>query len=101
MATPKQALRQEAAAWRKCAEWVMRRPEKRRFLCHRLTPPLGGFYDAHPSTWPVNVMRSRLTDHSTGRGTLDIDDIVCDKDNGTRSLFCLLMALECEEEARA
>ena len=92
----------EAAAWRKLAEWVMRRTKKRRFLCHRLTPDMTcGYYDRPPATWPINTMRYRLVDHNITKNTLDDDETVGDKDNGTRSLFALLMAIECEEEARA
>jgi len=93
----------EAAAWSECAEWVTVRPERRKFLCHRLTPgfTLDGWYDAPPASWPITTMRSRIVAHNTKSDTLDVaDDEMADAENETRALFCLFMALEAKEDAK-
>lgn len=105
----------EAAAWRKLAEWCgSGKPDRRAYLCDRLS---GWFDDAYsygpdsadslPRGLPREAMHERISAHRLyGEGNLIVDewDRIWGKRaserNHPRVIFCLLMAYECEEEAK-
>jgi hypothetical protein len=97
----------EAQAWRKMAEWCVTHGD---FLCNATAAWAGGsdWYTA-PFAAPWDAMHDRVSDHA------DMGFYSTEKREwtqyrqclgwpndakGTRVIFCLLMALECEEEAR-
>lgn len=104
----------EAAAWRKLAEWCgTGKPERRTYLCDRLS----GLFDGADSYSPKNAdplpdglprvkMHKRMMTHNpSGYQSLVADDSGnmydfrhASKGNHPRVIFCLLMAIECEEE---
>ena len=108
MATKKQQLRQEAAAWRKLAEWCDGNEQANEGLCYLLgtnvTP--SGKYRAR--------MRERIGQHAACKdmtttgylgpyfhhtGYHPVGPVI--PTPHARILFCLFAAIECEEEARA
>ena len=91
-------LLSEAAAWRKLAKWCAD-DERRTDLCIRLEE---GEDDDRPDcmTWlnvpeglPYKAMRPRLDGYYH-------ENLNSEHRNDARVIFCLLMALECEQEAR-
>lgn len=106
----KEELKQEAAAWRRMAEWVLDGAYFRRaYLCHLLdtTGRYTNFdwYDSPPRHWPIAAMSARVEEHASveehaiaGYGTLDVNE--WPQSNFVRAVFCDLMALECEAEAK-
>lgn len=94
----------EAAAWRVMAEWLEDGQKRRReFLCHLLGPHQFTTYelDPLPESIPKEQMFYRLQNHynerdMSGGSTLDVLEFP--ENNITRSMFCLFMALECQDE---
>lgn len=108
MAT-KQQLRQEAAAWRKLAEWCVTHGA---FLCNATDDWAAGFasYEGRPPfDAPWQRMHDRIYHHAeVGTYSEVLEDFTfytqpfeSNADNHARVMFCLLAAMECEEEARA
>lgn len=106
----RKALRAEAKAWRVLARWCgTGDPDTRTYLCDRLS----GRFDAPyyytdcaplPPRLPRPAMYERIMSHRAyGYGNLVVDEWTRYKDSSSRNhprvIFCLLMALECEEEA--
>ena len=97
----------EAAAWRKLAEWVANR--RAYFLCLSLRDWAEGYENAKNEKAPFRAkwgtMAERIHTHAE-MGTFNDAEfgpggLGDPKDNAdTRVMFCLLMAHECEEEAK-
>lgn len=96
----------EAAAWRKLAEWCAGHEA---LLCVALADweRGGSFYDRPPFRGPWEAM------HKTVKPMADASEVPCENgwmcmtaladslpNRDPRVMFCLLMAHECEEEAR-
>ena len=94
----------EAAAWRMLAEWCGEgKVSRRRYLCLRLEDALYGWsdrdYDPLPKGIPYERMERRLERHSAMSAQGRYARLNSSR-NHARVIFCLLMALECDEEAR-
>ncbi len=105
----KSALREEARAWREVARRIAQRGELRASgLCFEVTIAANEDY-AIPGE-PAFVKRTceqsmdvRLIRHLDGASYLEGDDYEMDGHVrlNTRILACLLLALECDDEARS
>lgn len=98
----------EAQAWRECARFYAKGTD-RVFICNDLNLARQQ-YDGRwhswvprnrriPLYWPHAEMQERIESHANGE-TLDRDNYDSFPRNDARVIFCLLMALECEEETR-
>lgn len=109
MTRPPTVLR-EAAAWRELAEMFARRPMTGGYVCHSLAPDGPWWSPAPRKSWPRPAMLERANMHVSLHngcvaegGTLHVygDGGYWNwMRNDARVIFCLLMALECEDEAR-
>lgn len=109
----------EAKAWRRLAEWCANgSPARRSYLCDAMNRGWrDSDYDVIPTTIPLRDIRARMEAHVAaehaesgnwcavlgetrdGRPWYDVPPFT--KRNDARVIFCLLMALECEDEADA
>ena len=101
-------LKREAAAWRECAEWCDKKPDiARHGLCYLFRwadLTLG----AEPlSRFPLGAMQTRVEESKAGKFAqtgcylhrINDEEGECPLVHA-RVIFCLFMAIECEEEAR-
>lgn len=98
----------EAAAWRKLAEWCVGRWD---FLCNATREWRSGTA-AHSGRAPFPAPWDRMNDRIEAHAEVGVYDDEADnwpgwttpfsggKDDHSRVMFCLLMAHECEEEAK-
>ena len=102
----KEKLKQEAAAWRKLAEWCSNRIAN--YLCWSIQCWVRGDADSWdvpaPILAPWTGMYRRIESHARlGEyadmefGPMGLGEVKANSD--ARVMFCLLMALECEAEA--
>ena len=95
----------EARAWRECAEWCDRnRKAASNGLCVLLSWTCGGWKSdvVLPSHWPHGKMLRRVERHARRNTTgCYLDSLWPERRplRHSRVIFCLLMALECEDEA--
>ena len=97
----------EAAAWRKLAKWVDKNKAKADTgLCCLLSRRVKAIPSPLPTLRPAKEMLARVEGHAVMQRTGCYLDFI-DPEYGysipvpdARVIFCLLMALECEQEAR-
>jgi len=102
----------EAQAWRKLAKWCgTGNPERRAFLCDRLSGRFDGSDSYGPDTadpLPKGLPRTKMYDRIANHNPSGIECLIVEDDKGPfrnastdnhpRVIFCLLMAIECELE---